>query len=145
MTSHWPTKNAAAKMLPMIGLLLLSVLAPAYASPLSTNIAYRSPSSTVKALEIDLGQIHAKARRLGKRMDDTYAGNVTFPYGVASGDPYANSVILWTMPRKLDLGGLYGGNAYPPICVKWLVSSSAEDFTNSSLVQQGLKLCRGTE
>lgn len=58
---------------------------------------------------------------------------MTFPYSVASGDPYSDSVILWTMPRKLDLEGLYGGNAYPPICVNWIVSTgnTTSAFQNS--------------
>jgi hypothetical protein len=84
---------------------VLTLAAVAVASPLITNLAYRSPSRTIKALELDIHAIHEEASRLGKRMDDSYTGNVTFPYGVASGDPEKDSVILWTMPRKLDLGG----------------------------------------
>jgi hypothetical protein len=84
---------------------ILTLAAVAVASPLITNLAYRSPSRTIKALELDIRAIHEEASRLGKRMDDSYTGNVTFPYGVASGDPEKDSVILWTMPRKLDLQG----------------------------------------
>jgi alkaline phosphatase D len=32
---------------------------------------------------------------------------------------------------------LYGGDAYPPICLQWKVSSSSKDFSNSSLVNNG--------
>lgn len=37
-----------------------------------------------------------------------WSGNVTFPYGVSSGDPYNNSVILQTIAEPYDLEGIYG-------------------------------------
>lgn len=108
-------------------------------SAFESNQAYRSPSLTVQALEVDTAQIFMGFDEFGlaKRWKDTYSGNLTFPYGVASGDPYFDSVILWTMPRKLDLEGLYGGNAWPPICLAWIVSASPTDFSETSMVQNG--------
>ncbi|KAK4699952.1 alkaline phosphatase D, partial [Phenoliferia sp. Uapishka_3] len=119
-----------------------------------SNLAYLSPSTTVSQLQIDTEGVVA---RLGKRWADTYQGNLSFPYGVASGDPYSDSVILWTMPRKVDLEGLYGGNAWPAVCVLCprshlptpplllslsphtcrVVSNSETDFSIASSVQHG--------
>ncbi|KAM0788688.1 hypothetical protein ACM66B_002785 [Microbotryomycetes sp. NB124-2] len=101
---------------------------------LKSNLAYRSPSTTVPGLAIDTEHV---TRRLGKRWQDTYQGNLSFPYGVASGDPYSDSVILWTMPRKIDSTGASVPNAWPPICLQWIVSASENDFTKSSMVQNG--------
>ncbi|KAK4055762.1 hypothetical protein OIV83_000309 [Microbotryomycetes sp. JL201] len=101
---------------------------------LHSNLAYRSPSTTIPGLAIDTENVK---KRLGKRWQETYQGNLTFPYGVASGDPYSDSVILWTMPRKIDSTGASVPNAYPPICLQWIVSASEGDFTKSSMVQNG--------
>ncbi|KAM0755248.1 hypothetical protein T439DRAFT_322289 [Meredithblackwellia eburnea MCA 4105] len=119
----------------------LALPSPSPEFSLRSNIAYSSPSLTVPHLGYNLDVLHSE-HRLFKRNSDSgesyYTGNVTFPYGVASGDPYDTSVILWTMPRKLDLEGLYGGNAWPPICLAWKVSKSATDFTKESSVQNGV-------
>lgn len=108
----------------------------------STNLNYRSPSlhPRLTGLEINVQGVHDrvnKERRLRKRDNGpVYTGNLTFPYGVASGDPYNTSVILWTAAQKYDEEGLYGGDSYPPICVQYQVSKT-EDFSKSSLVTAG--------
>lgn len=102
---------------------------------LASNHAYRSPSLNVDALRVNTDHIYNAQDR--RRWSDTYQGNLTFPYGVASGDPYSDSVILWTMPRKFDSGGLYGGNAWPPICLQWVVSATPDDFAVEYSVQNG--------
>lgn len=49
------------------------------------NLAYRSPSTTVPELAIRTEHV---VERLNKRKSEThYQGNLSFPYGVASGDP----------------------------------------------------------
>ncbi|KAI5479609.1 hypothetical protein MNV49_003346 [Pseudohyphozyma bogoriensis] len=123
-------------MLQALGLALVGAVAalPSGPAAFESNHVYRSPSRQVDALRVETAQIF---EGLGKRWTDTYTGNVTFPYGVASGDPYDDSVILWTMPRKLDLGGLYGGNAWPPICLHWIVSATNTDFSVDNSVQNG--------
>ncbi|KAL7412862.1 PhoD-like phosphatase-domain-containing protein [Mrakia frigida] len=95
---------------------------------LESNLAYRSPSTTVEYLKIDTQDVYDG---LGKRWTDTYTGKLEFPSGVASGDPYSDSVILWTMPRKYQVP-----NAWPPVCLQWIVSSSA-NFTSNSTVTSG--------
>ncbi|KAL2265313.1 hypothetical protein VTJ83DRAFT_6413 [Remersonia thermophila] len=55
------------------------------------NIAYRSPSRRHPTLAVPLS--HVAKRQSG----DVYSPDeVNFTHGVASGDPYADSVILWT-------------------------------------------------
>lgn len=82
---------------------------------LERNIAYRSPSKQVNGpgLSFDVDQVETRVKRnhLAKRktsLDETwdpsigpygqqaYKGNVTFEHGVASGDPFPTSAILWT-------------------------------------------------
>ncbi|SGY79527.1 BQ5605_C008g05155 [Microbotryum silenes-dioicae] len=99
---------------------------------LQSNLAYRSPSLNVRALEIDTGAVFSR-----KRWANTFSGNLSFPFGVASGDPYSDSAVLWTMPRKVDPEGLYGGNAYPPICLLWVVAPTNSSFKIEDSVQHG--------
>ena len=59
---------------------------------------------------------------------DAYKGKVTFPYGVASGDPYPNSAILWTHPVPED------SNTNLPVCLRYQTSKSKNDFSKENLV-----------
>ena len=110
-------------MLAFASLAVLALLHGAAALPgagsgaFQSNLAYLSPSTTVSELAVPLDTV---VSRLGKRWADTYQGNLSFPYGVASGDreyllwlltggssdhagrpAYSDSAILWTMPRKV--------------------------------------------
>lgn len=49
-------------------------------------------------------------------------GGSSFPYGVASGDPYTNSVLLWTKFQP-------GGNPTLPYDITWEVSTSRTNFS----------------
>ncbi|KAK4703749.1 alkaline phosphatase D, partial [Phenoliferia sp. Uapishka_3] len=44
------------------------------------------------------------------------------------------------MPRKYDPTGIYGGDAWPAVCVKWIVSNNDTDFSEASSVQHGFAL-----
>ena len=57
------------------------------------------------------------------------ASNVSFAHGVASGDPYADSVILWTRISPPD--GLVGS-----LDVQWQIATSA-DFAPGSIKGSG--------
>lgn len=50
----------------------------------ASNLAYRSPSLTVPELEVSLHDVHARMRKRNNG-GEYYTGNLTFPYGVASG------------------------------------------------------------
>lgn len=76
----------------MLGLLTLLALAgPSFAS-YGTNLNYRSPSHHHPGLGISIPKVV-------KRNDPSSSydpAKLNFTHGVASGDPYATSVILWT-------------------------------------------------
>ncbi|KAK7897755.1 hypothetical protein LTR67_004385 [Exophiala xenobiotica] len=75
----------------MHSLVFLSLVATTLAS-YGANLNYRSPSVNHPSLGISV-------RKVVKRHDprSTFAaGSLNFTHGVASGDPYPNSVILWT-------------------------------------------------
>ncbi|KAK5696038.1 hypothetical protein LTR97_008458 [Elasticomyces elasticus] len=79
----------------MLRSLTLLALAASATAEYSSNINYRSPSLSHK-LGISLPKVlkrHAK-RQAGPSYAD--ANTVNFTHGVASGDPYPESVILWT-------------------------------------------------
>ncbi|RMZ91095.1 hypothetical protein DV736_g1689, partial [Chaetothyriales sp. CBS 134916] len=72
-------------------LVIVPLLATAFAS-YGSNLNYRSPSLHHPGLGISV-------RKIAKRSDPGSAfdpDSLNFTHGVASGDPYPNSVILWT-------------------------------------------------
>lgn len=74
----------------MVALTLLTLAAGALASPaLHNNLAYRSPSLNIPGIGHNVEAIKS---RLGKRADSYWTGEIEFRYGVASGDPYSDSV-----------------------------------------------------
>ncbi|OJJ89210.1 alkaline phosphatase D family protein [Aspergillus glaucus CBS 516.65] len=73
---------------------LLALSSQALAS-YTGNLNYRSPSLRHARLGIDLEKV--TARSLSKRDEAPYEpSQLNFTHGVASGDPYADSVVLWT-------------------------------------------------
>lgn len=86
---------------------LLSYVASVTAS-WTKNLNYRSPSEHHPFMGI---AIHKVVRRsnLAARFDP---GQLNFTHGVASGDPYPNSVILWTRCSPVydddKSNGMYG-------------------------------------
>ncbi|KAH4106581.1 hypothetical protein HBI70_154550 [Parastagonospora nodorum] len=107
------------------------------------NINYGSPSLGHAPLGINTDKV--KRRMLQKR-DGSYhhSSNITFTHGVASGDPYADSVILWTRASpvlendrsNVTVEGLvpyfshetekYIKASKSPICLDWKMSSSQD-------------------
>lgn len=59
---------------------------------------------------------------------DAYKGKVTFPYGVAAGDPYPDSAILWTHPVPED------EQTKLPVCLRYQTSKSKDDWSKENLV-----------
>jgi alkaline phosphatase D len=136
----------------MHSLVFLSLVATTLAS-YGANLNYRSPSVNHPSLGISV-------RKVVKRHDprSTFAaGSLNFTHGVASGDPYPNSVILWTRcsPTFDDVNNnsttsgfvpLYNpvpiyndtDEAKPvstsPVCLNWKIAS---DNKLSSVVDSG--------
>ncbi|UZJ56248.1 hypothetical protein CBS101457_005568 [Exobasidium rhododendri] len=126
--------------------------------PLQRNIAYRAPvvTSTRQSLAHDVNAIglgilqqtpHWKrsleSARGGHAADqliinynsvkgvdgqDSYQGGMTFPYGVASGDPYDDSAILWTHPVPSDV------NTTLPVCLRYQTSKKKGSWHKDDLV-----------
>lgn len=67
-------------------------LAAAVSASWTNNLNYRSPSEHHPGLGISIHKVN-KRNTLDKRFD---ASQLNFTHGVASGDPYPDSVILWT-------------------------------------------------
>lgn len=64
------------------------------------NLNYRSPSEHHPGLGISLHKVN-KRNVPGTQYD---ASQLSFTHGVASGDPYPDSVILWTRVAPISLG-----------------------------------------
>ena len=133
-------------------LVISTLLASAFAS-YGANINYRSPSLHHPGLGVSL-------RKVVKRNDPRAAfdpSSLNFTHGVASGDPYPNSVILWTrcspMFDDVDDNSTVSGlvplyNPVPiyhetdqtrppsnaPVCVDWAVAS---DKAMSQVISHG--------
>ncbi|KAF3919124.1 hypothetical protein ABW21_db0207104 [Orbilia brochopaga] len=126
-------------------LTVFPVLPLGYAS-WSANLNYLSPSSHHPALGISI-------RRVAKRTEPgaSYSPDkLNFTHGVASGDPYATSVILWTraapMADNVNDESVLSGDvplywhgpemtaSNAPICVEWKV---AKDEKLEDIVSRG--------
>ncbi|PNS20197.1 Alkaline phosphatase D [Sphaceloma murrayae] len=115
------------------------------------NLNYRSPSFDHPSMGIDIPKVikrHALAKRQTNSTWDPAALN--FTHGVASGDPYPDSVILWTrISPQLESDrsnvtvegtvALYSHEteryiraSTRPICVDWEVSTS-NDFSGAAV------------
>ncbi|KAH7398714.1 PhoD-like phosphatase-domain-containing protein, partial [Phaeosphaeria sp. MPI-PUGE-AT-0046c] len=105
------------------------------------NINYGSPSLSHTPLGINTAKVK---RRMRQKRDGSYrhASDVKFTHGVASGDPYSDSVILWTRASpviendrsNVTVEGLvpyfshetkkYIAASKAPVCVDWKVSNN---------------------
>ncbi|KAI2640562.1 PhoD-like phosphatase-domain-containing protein [Hypomontagnella submonticulosa] len=137
--------------------LAIELLAPLAAAKFDGNLNYESPSRRHSGLGINVPHV---SRRSLKRGAVAYeADELDFTHGIASGDPYPDSVILWTRvapslasdPSNVTVEGpvpLYNHDTQTyikadpsPICVEWKVFqngsedalSSGEAYTTSDI------------
>jgi len=119
---------------------LLSLSSVALAS-WTQNLNYRSPSDHHPGLGISLHKVN-KRNVPGTQYS---ASQLNFTHGVASGDPYSDSVILWTRVAPMfdnvndnstvsGIAPLYGHGASlnastAPVCVQYKVAKTA-NFTH---------------
>lgn len=80
-----------SKMFRVMQCLLLAALTTATDAAYTTNLNYGSPSPLHSFLGISIPQVTKRAVDAGYAADQ-----LKFTHGVASGDPFPNSVILWT-------------------------------------------------
>lgn len=98
LVSILPPSSTALKMRSLAVLLSLSSVALA---SWTKNLNYRSPSEHHPGMGISLHKVN-------KRNDPSTAftpSQLNFTHGVASGDPYSDSVILWTRVAPISLNG----------------------------------------
>ena len=138
----------------MLHLLTLAVCVGVAAASYGNNLNYRSPSHYHPALGISIYKVNK--RSAGSPPQD--ASKLNFTHGVASGDPYAHSVILWTRcaPKNDDVDDnstvsgyvpvynpvpIYDGDekhpppSTAPICLKFIV---AKDKALKQVVDSGV-------
>lgn len=127
----------------MLSLLPLLAIAPAALADWSGNVNYGSPCRRHPSLGIHMPKV-LKRQSSPSHMD---ADRLNFTHGIASGDPYSDSVILWTRvaptsdndASNTTVSGtvpLYNHNTEEyveassnPICVSYVVSES-EDLSD---------------
>lgn len=127
----------------MLSLVPLLALAPAALADWSGNINFNSPSRRHPSLGIHMPKV-LKRQSSPSYMD---AGSLNFTHGIASGDPYSDSVILWTRAAptsdndasNITVSGTvalynhetesYVKASSNPVCVSYVVSES-EDLSD---------------
>lgn len=137
----------------MLQLLALIACAGVTAASYANNLNYRSPSHHHPALGISIHKVNK--RNAGSAPED--ASKLNFTHGVASGDPFPHSVILWTRcaPTRDDVDDnstvsgpvplynpvpIYDGHDKPhsaskaPVCIKFIV---AKDKALKHVVDSG--------
>ena len=134
----------------MLQLFSIIVLAGATFASYAGNLNYRSPSHHHPSLGVSVHKVNK--RNAGS--SPYAASGLNFTHGVASGDPYPTSVILWTRcaPKATQVDDnstvsgyvplynpvpIYNGStpvSTAPVCVSYKV---AEDKALSSVVASG--------
>lgn len=138
----------------MLHLLTFVAFAGVTAASYANNLNYRSPSFNHPSLGIGIHKINK--RHAGSKPRD--AAQLNFTHGIASGDPYPHSVILWTRaaPTSDDAHDnstvtgtvplynpvpIYGHEneklpppSTAPICVQWKI---AEDKALTKVADSG--------
>ncbi|KAK3314394.1 alkaline phosphatase-like protein [Apodospora peruviana] len=126
----------------------LLVAVPQVSASFDGNLNYHSPSKRHVNLGIDT---RAVSRRSLKRGSVPYApSDLNFTHGISSGDPYPDSVILWTRvapSTSSDLSNVTVSGTVPlynhdteeyvkadanPICVEWSVWEEADTKANAT-------------
>ena len=135
----------------MLQTLTFVALAGTALASYASNINYRSPSHNHPGLGVSIHKVNR--RNAGSAPIDV--ASLNFTHGVASGDPYPNSVIIWTRcaPTQDDVSdnstvtgyvplynpvSIYNDSTPPstaPICVSYKVAS---DKGFSEVVDSGM-------
>jgi len=129
------------------------LLATAVTAEFDGNLNYASPSRRHARLGIDVPLVKHRSLKRGNTLYD--ASQLNFTHGVASGDPWPQSVILWTRvapSTKSDesenvVDGTAGHYSHEtekyikadphPICVEWEVYESKSASGNGKTAASG--------
>lgn len=138
----------------LVGLTILASTAPA-AADFSGNLNYDSPSK--RDVHVGLGiDVPLVSRRSWKRDAVAYQPeDLSFTHGVASGDPWPESVLLWTRiapSKESDASNVTVEGTAPmynhdtqtyidasanPVCVDWAVYEDADGESTGDSVSSG--------
>lgn len=149
----------------MISFLFNIIFAGIAAASFAGNLNYRSPSARHPSLSVS--SYHLARRQANAEYFDP--SQLSFTHGVASGDPYEDSVILWTRasPGDENVGANITSSGIEPtladddsdrsskagVCVQYRVATdielvdvvdSGEAFTSAEVdytVKVGLPIC----
>jgi alkaline phosphatase D len=80
----------------LTSLLTVGALAVSVSASWEGNVNYLSPSLKHRSLGLDIPKIHKRTSLQARQATNFTDSQLNFTHGVASGDPYSNSVILWT-------------------------------------------------
>lgn len=147
-------RHKKKKMRPQFLLCVTSLLAGTATASFDGNVNYDSPSRRHESLGIDVGLVE---RRSWKRGNVAYEpSQLHFTHGIASGDPWPESVILWTRvapQNESDKSEATVNGTAPlwshetdkyikadanPICVEWKVfQSKRANSTSQKVVVSG--------
>lgn len=135
----------------IIAISLGALLAGEASASLHANLNYASPSRRHSGLGIDVPLVERRARKRDTVARDP--SQLNFTHGVASGDPWADSVILWTRiapSEESDEGTATVDGTAPlynhetqrytdadpnPVCLEWAVfSGNAPNGTGEVVV-----------
>ncbi|KAL7271554.1 hypothetical protein RUND412_005678 [Rhizina undulata] len=117
----------------MLNLLVVGFLASSAAASYNSNINYGSPSASHPNMGIALSKVTKRHVDYSGQQDSS---SLSFTHGVASGDPYPESVILWTRaaPSVKNVNGTISPERplyelpvveNGPVCVEWEVAGDA--------------------
>ncbi|KAK9435616.1 Alkaline phosphatase D-related protein [Metarhizium brunneum] len=141
-------------MRPQFLLCVASLLAGTATASFDGNVNYDSPSRRHESLGIDVGLVERRSWKRGNVAHEP--SQLHFTHGIASGDPWPESVILWTRvaPRnESDKSEATVNGTAPlwshetdnyikadanPICVEWKVfQSKSANSTSQKVVASG--------
>ncbi|KAI4130471.1 MAG: hypothetical protein LQ347_003357 [Umbilicaria vellea] len=114
----------------MLQLLAFLSLAGAAVASYASNLNYRSPSHNHPALGVSIHKVNK--RNGGSAPYD--ASQLNFTHGVASGDPYPHSVILWTRcaPMADDVNNNSTVSGYVPLFNPVPIQNDTDEHTPPS-------------
>jgi alkaline phosphatase D len=151
--SRNPRIGIFSNMRPFCALSVSALLAGGAIASFDGNINYASPSKRHSGLGINIPHVERRAWKRGNFAYDP--SELDFTHGVASGDPWADSVILWTRiapseesdESEVTVDGTAGHYSHEtekyieadpnPICLEWAVYESTEGNRTQNAVAKG--------
>jgi len=137
----------------LVSLVGAAICAAVATASFNSNLNYNSPSPRHVRLGIDIPLVY---RRAWKRANNAYdPSELSFTHGVSSGDPWDNSVILWTRiapTNESDQSNAAVEGTVPlyshetetyiqadanPICVEWKVFEERKGRPSDRVVSRG--------